>query len=93
MHNHLAMRPPAPFFPAKSHVSSAVVDPERPFFDQSFDLLQGFLDRLNAGVVGAEAAPLGVPDRSPELDLSIGTFVDEVNKPAEEELVKFHAVF
>jgi hypothetical protein len=94
MQNHLAMRPPAPFFPAKSHVSSAVVDPERTFFDQSFDLLQGFLDRLNAGVVGAEAAPLGVPDRIPEeLDLSVGTFVDEVNKPAEEELVKFHAVF
>jgi hypothetical protein len=75
-------------------VSSAAVDPERPLFDQSFDVLQCFLDRLNAGMVGAEAAPLGVADRIlEELDLSIGTFADEVIKAAEEELVKFHAVF
>jgi hypothetical protein len=45
-------------------------------------------------MVGAEAAPLGVPDRIlEELDLSIGTFADKVIKPAEEELVKSHAVF
>jgi hypothetical protein len=70
------------------------VDLERPLFDQSFDVLQGFLDRLNAGMIGAEAAPLGVPDRIlEELDLSVGTLADEIIKPAEEELEKSHAVF
>jgi hypothetical protein len=69
--------------PSAKSQSSAAVDPERPLFDQSFDILQCFLDRLNAGMVGAESAPLGVPDRIlEELDVSVGTFADEVSGSA-----------
>jgi len=72
---------------------SAGVKVKGMLLDKSLDLIQCFLDRHQAGVVGSEAAKLGVFDLLvEELNLSVGHFTNEVAEPIEEGVRKSHDV-